>query len=148
MAEVAMQNMEDELRRWAEIAIDHFHNSLDKYEIGKLDGDLWKSFAFELVQNGGNIERVLIKFKQYGRFVDMGVGRGVAIGRKGTEVFGKYRKANGQLIRYGRRPKPWYSKTKTREVGILRSLLVSQYQVQTLATIDSGLTFTENIQLS
>jgi hypothetical protein len=142
---VQVVNMHDAVKGWAEVAIDRFHEALDDYEIGKLDGALWNSLAYELVQNGGDIERVIIKFKKYGRFLDMGVGRGVPVGARGSAAFGKSRSDNGQLKSYGRKPKPWYSKTKTREAAILREVLVKNYGINTLADIETAFTRTENI---
>jgi len=143
--QVKVVDINEAVKNWAEIAIDKFHEALDDFDIGKLDGNLWKSLAYELVQSGGDIERVLIKFRQYGRFVDMGVGRGVPIGARGTAAFAASRKENGQLKRYGRKPKHWYSTTKTREVGMLRYILIKEYGKKTLADIESAFTGTEII---
>ncbi|MES2808784.1 MAG: hypothetical protein V4619_09185 [Bacteroidota bacterium] len=137
--------MNDAVKGWAEVAIDKFHQALDDYEIGRLDGALWKSLAYELVQNGGDVEAVIIKFKQYGRFVDMGVGRGVPVGVRGTPAFSKSRKDNGQLHKYGRKAKLWYSKTKYREVAILRQILVASYGKKTLAEFESEFIKTEHV---
>ena len=52
-----------------------------------------------------------LNFNEYGRFVDMGVGKGVPVGSKGSENFEKYRRENGKLKFYGRKPRTWYSKT-------------------------------------
>ena len=52
-----------------------------------------------------------VNFNEYGRFVDMGVGRGVAVGAAGTTNFKKYRREDGKLKYYGRTPRKWYSKT-------------------------------------
>lgn len=130
---------------WAEVVIDRFHEAMDKYDIGKLDGPLWSSFAYELKLAGGNVDEVVFKFLKYGRFVDMGVGRGVPMGGRGTAAFAKSRNEKGQLHRYGRKRKPWYSKTKTREIGILRTILVRDYGINTLAELESAFNYTEII---
>lgn len=139
----AEKNIADVINSWAEVVIDRFHERMDDFEISKLDGDLWRSFAFQLVANGGNIEEVIFKFKAYGRFVDMGVGRGVPKGARGTAAFNKARKENGQLQRYGRKPKPFYSKTKTREIGILRTILIRDYGINSLSQLESAFNTTE-----
>jgi hypothetical protein len=133
---------------WAEVVIDRFREGLDRYEIGKLDGDLWRSFAYELVASGGNVQEVIFKFKAYGRFVDMGVGRGVPIGAKGSTAYEKSRNENGQLKRYGRKAKPWYSKTKTREVAILRQILIQDYGINSLAMMESAFNRTEIVNIN
>ncbi len=142
------KDIEAVVNGWAEVVIDRFHEAMDKYNIGRLDGNLWKSFTYHLQQNGGNVEAVVFKFHQYGRFVDMGVGRGVPIGSRGSSNFEKYRKNNGQLHRYGRKPKPWYSKTKTREIAILRTILIQDYGINTLADLESVFNTTEIVTLS
>ncbi|GAA4341654.1 hypothetical protein GCM10023149_54120 [Mucilaginibacter gynuensis] len=133
---VQQVNMHDAVKGWAEVTIDRFHEALEKYGIGKIDGPLMRSLTYQLVQANGDVERVILKFKQYGRFIDMRVGRGMPISKKGTSDRG---------VRYGRRKKPWYSKTKTREVAILREVLVRDYGVNTLANIESAFAGTQII---
>lgn len=146
MAEdVQIVNMHDAVKGWAEVAIDRFHEAMDTYEIGKLDGALWSSLTYELVQAGGDVQAVIIKFRKYGRFIDMGVGRGVPVGARGSVAFAKSRNNNGQLKKYGRKAKPWYSTTKTREAAILRYVLVKNYGKKTLADFESAFTQTEYI---
>jgi len=147
MAEAPLINMDEAVEAWAKITVDKFHEALDEHEIGLLDGDLWRSIAFELARNGGNIEEVIFKLRAYGRFVDMGVGRGVPIGGKGSSAFEKSRKDNGQLHQYGRKPKHWYSTTKTREVAILRLVLVSKYGQKSLAAIEGAFPKIETVNI-
>lgn len=134
--------MDAAVQGWANVAIDRFKEALKKEGVEEFSRDLINSLLAETVRNGGDIEKVIFKFKGYGRFIDMGVGRGVATGKRGSNSFAKSRRDDGKLKNYGRKVKPWYSKTKTREVAILRQLLVTQYQVQTLAELEDGLTFT------
>jgi hypothetical protein len=148
MAEITQINMDAAVKGWADVAIQRFKEALTKQGVEEYSRDLLESLVAELSRSGGDIEKVIIKFKGYGRFVDMGVGRGVAKGEKGSKAFGKYRQDNGKLKKYGRKSKPWYSKTKTREVAILRELLVTQYKVNTLAEIENGLTFKTTETLS
>ncbi|SEM66597.1 hypothetical protein SAMN05192574_101395 [Mucilaginibacter gossypiicola] len=127
MAAVNVQtiNINDAVKGWAEVTIDRFHEALDKYDIGRLDGALWQSLAYELVQANGDIERVIIKFKQYGRYIDMRVGKGRPIGNR------------------RRKKSPWYSKTKTREAGILRLILMRDFGVNWLAEVEGEFNGTE-----
>lgn len=140
--------MDAAVQGWANVTIDRFKEALKKEGVGEYSHDLLRSIVAEAVRVGGDIEKVILKFKSYGRFVDMGVGRGVAIGKRGSGAFDNSRRADGKLKKYGRKAKPWYSRTKTREVAILRQLLVTQYGVQTLAAIENGLTFTDKETLS
>jgi hypothetical protein len=144
MAEITHINMDAAVQGWADVAIGRFKEALKKEGIQEYSRDLIESLVAELGRSGGNIDEVIFKFKGYGRFVDMGVGRGVAIGGRGTEAFKNKRREDGKLKQYGRKAKPWYSKTKTREVSILRQLLITQYGVRTLAELENGLSFTTN----
>ena len=105
--------------KWLSMTIDSLHQALDQYNIGKLDGRLWKSIMGEVIHSGQDVEKIVIKFAQYGRFVDMGAGRGV---KKGN-----------------RKRKPWFSKTKTREVARLRELLINGMKIKAIAEIESGM---------
>ena len=55
-------------------------------------------------------------------FLDMGVSRGHKLGSKG-----------------GPAPRKWYSKIKTREVAILRFLLLRNYSVFALRALETNL---------
>lgn len=137
--------------KWLEITVDKFHQALDEYNIGKLDGELWKSIAGEIVSSGGNVEEVIIKFMQHGRFVDMGVGRGMQMGGRkslGDAKFLNKRNAGGQLHKYSRQAKPWYSKTKYREVLRLRELLASSGSKIVLGEVEGAIKNGLNIDFS
>lgn len=105
--------------KWVSMTIDSLHQALDQYNIGKLDGRLWKSIMGEVIHSGQDVEKIVIKFAQYGRFVDMGAGRGV---KKGN-----------------RKRKPWFSKIKTREVARLRELLINGMEIKAISEIESGM---------
>jgi hypothetical protein len=123
---------------WAGVTDERFKEALVKTGVKEYSRELVLSIRHELKRHNGNIDEVLLKFAAHGRFVDMRVGRGAPMGSA----------PKSRLKAYGRRKKMWYSKTKTREVAILRELLISQYQVQTVHTIEDGLTFTQNLTLS
>ncbi|MDB4922808.1 hypothetical protein, partial [Mucilaginibacter sp.] len=106
------------------------HQALDKYNIGKLDGQLWKSLQEHIVKNNGDAQKVIIQFLQCGRFVDMGVGRGVPIGAAGTSAFSAARNANGTLKHYARKPKPWFSRAYYRESQRFAELFAKEFNKQ------------------
>lgn len=118
---------EQVVREWTEYAIQAFHNSLIKKKVGYVQngryrgiraGDLWNSFEKELRASGGNVDQVIIKFLQYGRYQDMGAGRGYTLGEQVlNRRFDTYRNTEGQTVgRNARRRKPWYSKTYRHQV--------------------------------
>jgi len=128
--------------KWLDIVVDQLHNALDEYDIGKLDGDLWKSITGSIVSSGGSVQEVIVKFMQYGRFVDMGVGKGMPIGSQrklGKKQYSKNRNGSGQLLSHNRKSKPWYSKTKYREIARLRELMADSLSDQAFSVIEGAI---------
>ncbi len=122
-----MEPTQVDYQKWLSLTIDSLHQALDKYNIGKLNGQLWNSIMGEVIHSGQDVEKVVIKFAQYGRFVDMGAGRGVKNGK--------------------RKPKAWFSKTKTREVARLREMLISSMTSKTIHEVESSLSGNIDINL-
>jgi hypothetical protein len=103
------------IEAWADIVTDNWFDKIDKLKIG-YSFQLEESIRFELIGNSGNMpERVDFTFNHYGKFVDMGVGKGVEIG----DV-----KDRGESRR---RPKKWYSKTMYAQIIKLREILAKKY---------------------
>lgn len=122
-----MSNRET-IEAWAEITIKNWHDNLRKEGIGST-GQLFNSFATHVVAaSDGNIALVEFTFKYYGKFVDMGVGKGIKLSevgevRKSRRELGKRR---GNL----RSPKKWYSKELYVQVTRLKEILAQKYGQQ------------------
>ncbi len=114
--------IEKSLDSWATITIDNFQANLVKYGFGELDGALMRSFTKEVKAASGDAWKVLIKFLKYGRFGDMNVGRGHPIGKPGN-----------------RRPAPWYSKQKTKEISILRFIMAKNFSMLSVRQLETEL---------
>ena len=110
------------IESWCQISIDKFQENLIKMNIGELDGDLMRSFTSEVKKQGGDAFQVLIHFLNYGRLRDMQVGRGHKIGNPKYAAEGK-----------------WYSKTKTKEVSILRFILAKKYSLMAVQLLENEL---------
>lgn len=109
-----MENSSVEIaRRWADIVIERWIrkvNALQVYDTG----ELLKSFEAQVMaDSNGNPEKVTFLFLYYGKFPDMGVGRGVKLGDE----------------RGNRQKKPWYSSVFLKEVYALGRLLAEKYGV-------------------
>jgi hypothetical protein len=132
--------VEEVISQWLIIAIERFQEALKKNKVGVTD-KLFKSFLSNVIRSsGGQVSRIEIEFLFYGRYVDMGVGKGFPIGgHKSFRDFSRYRDARGRLLKMGRKPKKWYSKTKTFEIGKLTTLLAEQYGLQTAKAVESAL---------
>ncbi|MBE0663736.1 MAG: hypothetical protein IH597_14875 [Bacteroidales bacterium] len=100
---------------WADIVMDNWLDKIDKLKIG-LSWQLEDSLKSTLISNAGGLpERVEFTFNYYGKFVDMGVGKGVTI----------------DMVKdrsdHRRRPKKWYSATMYAEIIKLREILAKKY---------------------
>ncbi len=91
-------NLQLTVEAWADIVIDNWLDNLTKLRIGYYF-QLESNLHYNIFSGSHNLpSAVEFSFPLYGRFVDMGVGRGVKLEDvKGPEN--------------SRRPKKWYSKT-------------------------------------
>ena len=109
---------------WAEIVIDKWETMIARLHIGH-SGKLINSFAHHVItQSGGDPEKIEFAFEYYGKFVDMGVGRGVTI---------------GEVEFSDRRRKPWYSKTFFSQVKRSGEILGEKYARKGQAVIIENL---------
>lgn len=104
------------LAEWAEIVIERWQRGLTRPRRARpaVDtGHLLKSFTSQVVADAaGDPEKIVFTFAYYGRFVDMGVGRGVPIEK---------------VPQSRREPVPWYDKRFRKEVNKLAELLAERY---------------------
>jgi hypothetical protein len=97
---------------WADIVIERWEQKIVRLGISHT-GALLRSFYHTVqTQANGNPELIVFTFEYYGKFVDMGVGRGV----KKEEVEFSNRKA-----------KAWYSKTFFSQLEKLKDILAAKY---------------------
>jgi len=101
------------IEAWADITIRNWLDKIDKLNINR-SFQLYNSFVHHVVSNaGGDIARIEFAFDYYGKFVEMGVGKGVSLEDVGIDT--------------KRRPKRWYSKTLYAELIKLSELLAEKY---------------------
>lgn len=113
-------NMNLTIEAWAEIVIDKWETMIGRLRIGHTS-TLINSFTHHVVtQANGDPERIEFVFEYYGRFVDMGVGRGVTI---------------GEVEFSDRKRKPWYSKTFFSQVKKLGEIISVKYSEKAKAII-------------
>jgi len=110
------------LQAWAEIVIKNWLARIDALGIHDTY-ELSQSFIHHIISNaGGDIARIEFAFLFYGRFVDMGVGKGIKIGDAG-------------LKETRRRPYKWYSPVIYSEVKKLTEILAEKYARKGAITI-------------
>lgn len=106
---------------WAKFTTERLSRSMIRRRVG-ITGNLNFSLMYSLISGlSGDLAGTKHEFLYYGRFVDMGVGRGQKI---------ESVKSNGEIIALtgqGRKPKRWLSKTYFAEVAELSHLLGEKY---------------------
>lgn len=133
--------------QWAVIVVDRWVQALAKYKV-HVTGALVASFVKELRKANGDVEAVIFKFLKYGRFEDMGVGRGYTLnGRVLHRKFDRYRDVEGKMTGYFRKAKPWYTKVFYREVAKLADLYKDKYSEKMVQAIESSLTGNLNLEI-
>lgn len=112
---------------WAEFTIEKWQDKIRK--LGVIDQhDLIDSFEHEVVANaGGDISRIEFAFLYYGKFSDMGVGKGVKLDDVGSDYT-------------SRRPRQWYSPVFYSQYKRLVEILAQKYARK------AALAIVENIQ--
>ena len=99
------------VQAWTDIVVQKWEDRILQLNVFET-GDLLRSFVATVYKNaGGDPERILFAFNYYGKFVDMGVGKGKTISDISTS----------------RKTKPWYSKIFYSECKKLASLLAEKY---------------------
>ena len=120
-------------KAWADITIKIWRQKLIKVGAVRTN-HLWQSFLRNVVdQASGDIVKIDFGFLYYGKFVDMGVGRGTGIG--GVKENASSRRLIGKMVGNKRKPKKWYSKTLAAEVMRLSEILGTSYANGTAALI-------------
>ena len=99
-------------RAWADIVIERWQKRMAEFDVGDT-GALVKSFQAQVTaDSNGDPAKVTFAFLYYGRFPDMGVGRGVTLSDVPSPT---------------RHVKPWYSQTFMNEVVKLGRMMASKY---------------------
>jgi hypothetical protein len=126
-----MQNSQSKLSEreiaesWAKITIIKWKRKLAINKIGD-SGTLLRSFKYNVLASAqGDVLKISLLFEYYGRFVDMGVGKGVRISDVKESLTS--RKLSGKMLGNRRRPKKWYSKTFHAEVMKLGEIFAREY---------------------
>lgn len=109
---------------WARYANKDLGTTMAKKNIGKTYA-LLRSRRFRVLFTGSTPSSVMFDFLMYGKFVDMGVGRGQKLGDvKGNQTI--YRETGIK----GRKAKKWFSKVLFPEANTLAKLLSEQFQIE------------------
>ena len=136
VAETFAQNERDIAEAWLKYSIEKFQANLKRLKIGSTQ-ELYNSLKGELVSSAGGDElKLRLSYAVYGMFVDMGVGRGMGAGitKAHGADYARLRNQRGQLNRYERKAKRWYSRQMGRETHRLSELVSALWGEVGLAT--------------
>lgn len=117
----------DVAKKWLDITITRFIDNMRKLRISDT-GALMASFKKQVVGSAESRLQLTLSYALYGKFVDMGVGRGMGAGvRKGDDGYDRIRKTRGQLRRHTRKPRNWYSREMSYQTKRLSELMLDLY---------------------
>lgn len=128
------------VEKWLEFTLDDLRANIRRLKINDT-GHLLASVEGHLVAAaGGDVQKLSIAYAAYGKFVDMGVGRGMGAGiRKRDSDYARIRDARGQLRTYSRKPRPFSSKVIGRQSFRLSLILSDYYGERVIATVQNAL---------
>lgn len=152
----AFESLPNELKRtigqWAFYTIKWLKESMVKSKMKQ--GALYRSFTKQIYYGAdGMPTRVTIGFLFHGKFVDMGVGRGVKLENVKTNMsewraLTRGERAEQRKAGYKpRRPKKWYSPIIYREYQRAAEILAGKYGIEVPARFESILSDDVEIKL-
>ena len=111
--------------KWARITIKRWRKKIRQLRIGS-SHELNKSFIKDVIgAANGDLIKIEFAFNYYGKFVDMGVGKGSKISQ--VKENRTSRRLEGRMLGNRRRPKKWYSKTFHAESMRLLEIMSEHY---------------------
>lgn len=126
-------NILETVRAWADIVEQIWMDKIVKLDIHNTF-ELGDSITHKIGVTNGDIPREIdFSFNYYGKFVDMGVGKGTRIGDVAENKIS--RRLEGKQQGNRRRPKPWYASTMYAERMKLIELLAAKYAHRASITI-------------
>jgi hypothetical protein len=114
-------------KQWLDITITRFIENMRKLRIHDT-GTLMASFQKQVVGSAEGRLQLRLSYALYGKFVDMGVGRGMGAGlRRGDDGYDRLRRNRGQLRRYARKKRNWYATELGYQTKRLSELMLDLY---------------------
>lgn len=148
------EDLQSTLKAWMEITIQELRKGLLEKRVREYSGDLYRSFAGQVYYGAdGMPTRVTIGFMFHGRFVDMGVSRGVKMENvksnlQAWRALTRGERATGRKAgQEPRKPKKWYSPTIYREYQRAAEILADKYGIEIPARFESFMTQDVNINI-
>ena len=123
---IAQQEL-DVAKKWLDITIERFIENMLQLRITDTR-TLLESFQKQVTGSAEGRLQLRLSYALYGKFVDMGVGRGMGAGiRQKDDGFDRIRNTRGQLHRHTREPRNWYSRELSYQTKRLSELMLDLY---------------------
>jgi predicted helicase len=138
--------LQETLDKWSYITVNELKLSLAENKVHL--GNLYRSFTRQISYGAdGMPTKVSIGFLFHGRFVDMGVSKGIKLENiKGNAEIWRNKSREQRKGQNHRRPKKWYSPTMYREYQRAAEILAGKYGIEIPARFEN--IFTERIELN
>lgn len=104
--------LNETVKAWAEIVLNIWEDKIMRFKLHDTFSLINSLYAHVQTAANGNPDLIIFFFNFYGRFGDMGVGKGVPI---------------SQVTFSNRTPKPWYNSAFYSQVLILNKILAEKY---------------------
>ncbi|SHL88083.1 hypothetical protein [Hymenobacter psychrotolerans] len=125
--------------QWLDITVTNFIENMRKLRI-KNTGALMASFKKQVIGSASGRLQLQLSYALYGKFVDMGVGRGMGAGvRRGDDGYERIRNTRGQLKRRQRKAKPWYPKAIGYQTKRLAELMSELHGTLLISAVSDAL---------
>lgn len=118
---------------WARYTVSDEQKSIRKFGIGHSHA-LISSLGYKTLEDADEIKAVELTLNYYGKFVDMGVGRGWKL----EDISGN-RMMYGAIGLKGRRAKKWLGKVVYTNIASLRHILMERYKEDSVNIVKEGL---------
>lgn len=129
-------NMRSTVEKWRGYAKKTIREKWTKRQIAF--GELFHSIAIQIISDGSSngVSRIQWSFYAYGRFVDMGVGKGHPLGSRRENAL---RKVAGENVGKPRKTKPFYVRDIFNQGHVLHEILVEKYGIKMFAILEGNL---------
>lgn len=126
-------------RKWLDYTIERFIENMRKLRI-RHTGALMASFKKQVIGAASGRLQLQLSYALYGKFIDMGVGRGMGQGvRKGDDGYDRIRNSRGQLKRRQRKARKWYSKEIAYQTKRLAELMSDLHGTLLISAVGDAL---------
>lgn len=143
-----MATQHETVEQWLAFTLSNLRERIRQFKAVDTGALLASVQGFLVTAADGDVARLSIAYALYGKYVDMGVGRGMGAGvRKANSDYARIRDERGQLHQHSRKARPFSSKEIGRQSVRLGVLLSEYYGETTIASLTDALPGTVEITL-